>query len=247
MICKSSLSNKINTLPSDVVYSEGSCVYKVCMEVALICNICKKEFKRQKDKIRSKLVFCSHGCLSEAARLKLFDKSPKFVVAKEKEYDKRHKHCCWCNVDYCDVLKRNSSKACSKKCMYASMSKTRHDKGSYCETLYTSAHGGFRQDLGTYFRSNWEANYARIMNYEKIHWEYEPKTFRLLEGMSYTPDFLIDGKFFELKGRMLEKALLKINMFKKMYPEYMLTVIGPVEYFELRSKYKKNIELWEGK
>lgn len=42
------------------------------------------------------------------------------------------------------------------------------------EKNYTNANGGFRKDLGMYFRSGWEANYARILNYENKIWEYEP-------------------------------------------------------------------------
>lgn len=34
------------------------------------------------------------------------------------------------------------------------------------EMLYTSANGGTRPDLGQYFRSNWEANFARILNHQ---------------------------------------------------------------------------------
>src|SRR3990167_3875993 len=59
------------------------------------------------------------------------------------------------------------------------------------ETNYTSAKGGIREDLNQYFRSNWEANYARILNLENKVWKYEVKTFQLSEG-SYTPDFWIE-------------------------------------------------------
>ena len=50
-------------------------------------------------------------------------------------------------------------------------------------TVHTRAAGGRREDLGeTWFRSSWEANYARYLNLlarMKIveRWEYEPETF----------------------------------------------------------------------
>ena len=49
------------------------------------------------------------------------------------------------------------------------------------KNLYSNAKGGIRTDLNAYFRSTWEANYARILNYESIEWKYEAKTFQLDE------------------------------------------------------------------
>jgi hypothetical protein len=66
------------------------------------------------------------------------------------------------------------------------------------EFLYTSAKGGFREDLGFYFRSAWEANFARILNLENKVWEYEKTTFQLTETMSYTPDFYCEGVIFNV-------------------------------------------------
>ena len=60
------------------------------------------------------------------------------------------------------------------------------------ETNHTSAKGGKRPDLNMmYFRSNWEANFARILNYQSKVWEYEPRTFRLANNLTYTPDFYV--------------------------------------------------------
>jgi len=43
---------------------------------------------------------------------------------------------------------------------------------------YTSAKSGKRPDLGdVYFRSGWEANFARILNFQGKTWEFENKTF----------------------------------------------------------------------
>lgn len=47
-----------------------------------------------------------------------------------------------------------------------------------------------REDLNQHFRSTWEANFARILNYLDIDWEYE-KYRIFFEDCSYLPDFYL--------------------------------------------------------
>jgi len=113
---------------------------------------------------------------------------------------------------------------------------------------YTYGNGGKREDIGnTYFRSNWEANFARICDYNNKEWEYETKTFALSNGRNYTPDFLIEGVYYEIKGRWTEKARNQVEMFQKDYPEIRLDVIDESCYIILRKRYKHLINKWEGK
>ena len=116
------------------------------------------------------------------------------------------------------------------------------------ETYYTSAHGGTRQDLGMYFRSNWEANFARILNYQDRKWEYEPQTFQVDNSTSYTPDFyLVDEcKFYELKGRMDDRSRLKLDLMKEKFPMVTIELIEGKEYDLLRKEFK-HLVAWEGK
>jgi len=62
---------------------------------------------------------------------------------------------------------------------------------------------------GIKFRSKLEATYARLFDKQNLSWEYEPKSFDFGEIgygtgrhlIYYTPDFLIENKFyFEVKG-----------------------------------------------
>jgi len=85
---------------------------------------------------------------------------------------------------------------------------------------------GKRKDLNnTFFRSRWEANYARYLNFLKIKWEYEPKTFwfkKVKRGtMTYTPDFYLsaENRFVEIKGWFNNKTKTKLRRFKKDYPK----------------------------
>lgn len=117
------------------------------------------------------------------------------------------------------------------------------------ELIYSNANGGKREDLNNqYFRSNWEANYARILNEQNIVWQYESETFQLSNGTSYTPDFKInDNKFVELKGWYDNDSKQKIELFLKEYPQYELDLIGETEYYSLRNLFKHKIPKWEGK
>lgn len=116
------------------------------------------------------------------------------------------------------------------------------------ETLYTSAKGGHRDDLGQYFRSSCEANFARILNFQGKTWAYEPTTFQLTETISYTPDFLCDGIFYEIKGRMTKRCHEQMRLMSELYPKTVVVLIDPQEYNKLRFMYKDVLkDSWEGK
>lgn len=114
--------------------------------------------------------------------------------------------------------------------------------------LHTSANGGTRHDLGRYFRSNWEANFARILNFHERVWTYEEKTFQLTETMSYTPDFYLadENVFYELKGIMNERSQDQLNLMQSIFPDVKIVLIDWKKYEMLKKTYK-NLINWEGK
>jgi hypothetical protein len=136
---------------------------------------------------------------------------------------------------------RTYSKETIEKMSIAQCNRVRKGK----ETLFSNGNGRYREDLDCYFRSNWEANFARICNHEKRKWEYEPKTFRLSSGKGYTPDFLVEGTYYEIKGKWWPGAKEKFNAFKDEY-SCKIELIDSIIYQELRQKYKSIIQ-WEGK
>lgn len=119
--------------------------------------------------------------------------------------------------------------------------------------------GGKREDLGgRYFRSAWEANYCRYLNFLVAQqsiagWEYEPQTF-VFHGVtrgeiSYTPDFKVfdfDGshEWHEVKGWMDAKSKAKLNRMAKFYPDERIIVIGKDEYKAVK-KWASLIPGWE--
>jgi hypothetical protein len=121
-------------------------------------------------------------------------------------------------------------------------------------------------------RSNWEANFARILNLYKIKFDFEPKTFPfpIKRGTkSYTPDFYLKStkEWVEIKGYLDDKSKIKIKRFKKYYPEEFekLTFIiskyssdakkfaedigiNKVMFYEdIKNCYSDKIYPWEGK
>ena len=111
-------------------------------------------------------------------------------------------------------------------------------------------HGGYRGDLGHYVRSNWEADFARILKLHHVAYKYEPKTFSLTAGdgrvLSYTPDFYTpyDGTFYEIKGWFHEADQKKIQLFTQQYPRHRLILISATKFAELALQYKTLVR-WE--
>ncbi len=110
--------------------------------------------------------------------------------------------------------------------------------------------GGHRPDLGHYVRSNWEADFARILKLHRTAYEYEPKTFELRRAdgtlMSYTPDFYTphDNTFYEIKGWLHELDQEKIRLFTSQYPQHNFVLISATKFAELALQYKQLIR-WE--
>lgn len=119
---------------------------------------------------------------------------------------------------------------------------------------------GFRKDLGLSFRSSWEANYARYLNWlmaqegKILKWEYESETFwfeAIKRGCrSYKPDFkvsFIDGKVehHEVKGWMYPRAKTALKRMKKYHPSVSLILIDQVRYKAIAKAVGKLIKGWE--
>lgn len=124
---------------------------------------------------------------------------------------------------------------------------------SSTEKTHSRGRGGKRDDIGKYFRSSWEANTARVMSFENIRWEFEPKRFIFPDDgsgvLSYCPDFYLAScdMWVEVKGWMDEKSVTRLKKFEKYYPDESrkLVIIGEQEYRKMESIYSPQIPLWE--
>jgi len=129
------------------------------------------------------------------------------------------------------------------------------------EKMHTRAAGGRRKDLGDiWFRSSWEANYARYLNLlirlgVVEWWKYESKTFwfeAIKRGVrSYKIDFEVKYKnekepaIVEIKGWMDAKSKTKLKRMAKYHPNVKIELIGAKEYRALKNKWASQIEHWE--
>lgn len=110
-----------------------------------------------------------------------------------------------------------------------------------------------------FFRSRWEANYARYLQWlisvKQIQsWEHEAHTF-WFEGIkrgvvSYLPDFKVtnvDGsvEWHEVKGWMDSRSKTTIARMAKYHPNEKLVVIQEKQYNEIKRKVSSLIPGWE--
>lgn len=121
--------------------------------------------------------------------------------------------------------------------------------------------GGKREDLGgLFFRSSWEANYARYQKFLVRHgeiksWRYEPTEFEfpVKRGTRfYKPDFEIienDGSvsYHEIKGWMDKQSATALKRMAKYYPNVKIVLVDKEAYAAIKKSVSKMIPHWETK
>ena len=125
---------------------------------------------------------------------------------------------------------------------------------------YKNIKRGKRADLGSiWWRSGWEANYARYLNWRMANgdiagWEYEKVEFeftKIKRGTRYyLPDFKItfpDGRieYHEVKGRLTAKAATQLRRMAKFHPDVKVELIDKKRYYAIRRQVAKIIPYWE--
>ena len=153
-----------------------------------------------------------------------------------------------------------------------SLSDTYKKTNSSRGNAYKHTKTGFREDIQLNVRSNWEANFVRILNGYKIKFEFEPTVFAfpIKRGTKgYTPDFYLtkSDEWIEIKGYLDDKSKIKLRRFKRYYPEEFeklvciiskyskdarsfmdeLEVPRVIFYEDIREQYSSLIPNWEGK
>lgn len=113
--------------------------------------------------------------------------------------------------------------------------------------------------INKYYRSKWEANYARYLEWLKSNkqiddWKHEPKTFwfeSIKRGTrSYLPDFWIRENsgaelYCEVKGWMDSKSQTKLKRMAKYYPEVKIVLVDKTAYLSIAKKAKYLVPGWE--
>jgi len=153
-------------------------------------------------------------------------------------------------------------KESSKRQKDMKMLKTKIRNGTYVMPRNNSSwKAGWRTIGGIkkYYRSRWEANYARYLEWLKqkgeiADWKHEPTTFwfeNIKRGVrSYLPDFLVtenNGKqvYHEVKGWMDPKSKTKLKRMAKYYPDIPILLIDKSAYTALKKVLAGLISDWE--
>lgn len=112
---------------------------------------------------------------------------------------------------------------------------------------YDSSHA-YQQSRAIDFANESEREFARILDFYQISWEYEPTTFPISwdeEGYvreSFTPDFYLPdyGLFIELttmKQSLVTRKNRKFRLFKQHYPDIPIKLFYGKDYKALLVKF----------
>ena len=93
-----------------------------------------------------------------------------------------------------------------------------------------------------------EKEFARILDFYRIRWEYEPKTFTLewdkdnIPKKSFTPDFYLPDldlyiELTTLNQKLVTKKNGKIKKLKELYPDINIKLFYKKDYNSLLFKY----------
>lgn len=120
---------------------------------------------------------------------------------------------------------------------------------------------GWREvgDKRHFFRSRWEPNYARYLEWLKANgkiadWQYEPKTFwfeAIKRGVrSYKPDFLVietngTSAWHEVKGWMDVRSKTTLKRMAKYHPSEKIILIDRKQYLAIESTMSRILPDWE--
>lgn len=166
----------------------------------------------------------------------------------------------------CKINKENQKKINADPDKRADITKrtlqTKHEKGVFAnQRPQATWKAGWREigDRRKYFRSRWEANYARYLEFLKVHgeikeWDHECEVF-WFDGIkrgciSYLPDFKVTNKddssfFVEVKGWMDDRSKTKINRMRIYHPQIVLKIISGDWFKSNNRKLSKIIKGWE--
>jgi hypothetical protein len=95
-----------------------------------------------------------------------------------------------------------------------------------------------------------EAEFARILDYYQVRWEYEPRSFPImwtLEGKvieSFAPDFYLPDmdlyvEMTTLKQTLVRKKNRKLRRLRELYPEIRIKLFYAKDFRALMLKYGK--------
>ena len=103
-------------------------------------------------------------------------------------------------------------------------------------------------DAGPAFAHVSEAEFARILDYYQVRWEYEPHTFPILWNMagdlleSFSPDFFLPEmdlyvELTTLRQKLVRKKNRKLRRLRELYPDLRIKLFYARDFRALMLKY----------
>jgi hypoxanthine phosphoribosyltransferase len=103
-------------------------------------------------------------------------------------------------------------------------------------------------DAGPAFAHVSEAEFARILDYYQVRWEYEPHTFPILWNMagdvleSFSPDFFLPEadlyvELTTLRQKLVRKKNRKLRRLRELYPDVRIKLFYARDFRALMLKY----------
>lgn len=232
-------------------------------KIEKICLWCGKHMNIYPSQQRKGKKFCSRQCLLMYVNARKVKNTKQLKRSVPGWRSHRYKggdietKCASCGKMFYakrSAANKGQGRFCSQECWGREMAKIMRGK------THTTARGGKRADLDNqYFRSSWEANWARYLNWlisigEISKWEYEPDTYEFIEIKKgtrfYTPDFKITNKdgaieYQEIKGYMDDRSRIKLNRMSRYYPNIKVVVIDAEQYRFISKQVKNLVPNWE--
>lgn len=219
-------------------------------KVTVACELCGKQKKAFPSQAHRR--FCSRACAGVSS-IRRGDANPNWHGGLQDA------KCRECGKEF---QRRQGVKAvyCSRSCFTVGEFSSKTASRWITKWAGSSKKSGKRADLeGRYFRSSWEANYARYLNFlislkEITSWLYEADTFEfhsIKRGTRfYTPDFKVtlnngEVEYHEVKGWKHPKGETALRRMAKFYPEIVICLIDQPVYMGIQKRFKGMLHGWE--
>lgn len=139
-------------------------------------------------------------------------------------------YCIDCNKKICKKAKRCLSCADKYKHKIGSLNVKGRNNNHFGKPIRPN----WKKYKNIWFRSNWEVQYAKYLDKNKISWLYESKTFDL-GNTTYTPDFYLPktNEYIEIKGYKTDIFKNKIRKFKNQYRDINIKILNQKELKQL--------------
>lgn len=209
------------------------------------CACCNKTWKVT-TRNQGRLTYCSSACCG-AARTRTMAMETRNCIICKKAFQTRT---------------AAPLKTCSPKCRNVRRSDVTlntHLNSPPSSPRYSNRKSGRRADLGgLFFRSAWEANYARYLNAlitigQVESWRHEPRVFVFPSkrgARSYRPDFEVVTtggvvEYHEVKGYDYPRGKSCRRKMKRYYPKEKVVLVDKKEYEPIARAFRRVLPQWE--